>query len=84
MDAVMQGKFNYTELGKIIEAQTNRYIQSATNTTNPPSTYNFTTSATAKPHAVYAVLLPGLLFSKNLTMSAGLNSIRSDSSVWGK
>lgn len=82
MDAHIRGKYNYTELGKMIEAQLNHYHSSTFST--DAIQYNLTSAVVAKPHAVYAALLPGLFFSKNITMNLGLNSNQTDSSVWGK
>ena len=82
MDANMQGKFKYNEMGKIFETQLNHYINSTIS--SDAINFNLTSEVVAKPHAVYAALLPGLLFSKNLKMNLGLNSIATDSSVWGK
>ncbi len=81
MDADILGKFDYTKLGKIITAQINQYIET-TATTIAPDPYSLTAAATAKPHAVYAVLLPGLFFSKNLAITAAINSKRNDSSLF--
>ncbi|MDP1844757.1 MAG: translocation/assembly module TamB domain-containing protein [Sediminibacterium sp.] len=83
MDAQIQGKFNYTQLGKIIAAQNSQYIETSTIERNFPSPYSLSTSVTAKPHAVYAALLPGLFFSKNLQLNLALNSKQNDSSIWG-
>lgn len=81
LDADMQGKFEYTDLGKIIAAQANQYFITDNNTSSPKP-YSIKSSATAKPHAVYAALLPGLFFSKNLSVKALINSKRNDTSLF--
>ncbi len=80
LDAVMKGKFKYTDLGKIITTQVNQYNGIPTETILSP--YIINSSATAKPHAVYAALLPGLFFSKNLSVNSLINSKRNDTSLF--
>jgi hypothetical protein len=84
LDANLQGKFKYTDLRNIFLELSKRYSTAVFSGSLTPLSYSLTSAITAKPHMVYAALLPGLLFSKNILLNAGLNSIQTDSSVWGK
>lgn len=84
LDANMHGKFKYTELPDIFLDLSKRYSTAVFSGSFTPLSYSLTSAITAKPHMVYAALLPGLLFSKNILLNAGLSSIQTDSSIWGK
>ena len=84
LDANLLGKFKYTDLQDIFLELSKPYTTAVFSDPISPLSYSLTSDITAKPHMVYAALLPGLLFSKNILLNAGLSSIQTDSSVWGK
>lgn len=79
MDAVVKGVYQYTELGVIFQQTFNRYTHS-TATAAPVSNYSIDMAANIKPDPLYAVLIPGLFFDKNMSLRGRLGDSKSDSS----
>jgi translocation and assembly module TamB len=78
-DALLHGTFNYMELGTIFQEAAMRYT-GGTLAGTPVSHYAFSMQATVKPDPLYAVLIPGLFFDKNMLMRGRIDDNRTDSS----
>ncbi|MBV9986255.1 MAG: translocation/assembly module TamB domain-containing protein [Chitinophagaceae bacterium] len=78
VDGSLVGNYRYTELGDIFQNALAKY-------TGGPQTatlnhYTVDLAAELKPDPIYAVLLPGLFFDKNILMRGRIDDNRTDSS----
>lgn len=80
-DATIKGIYRYTELGSIFQQYLNRYMNNAAQVSSTPvSSYNFDIAIDVKPDPLYAVLLPGLFFDKNMGLRGKISDNKTDSS----
>ena len=79
LDATLQGNYNYLELGNIFQQVAMRYT-GGTPAVATPGKYDIRMRASVKPDPLYAVLIPGLFFDKNVLMRGRIDDNRTDSS----
>jgi translocation and assembly module TamB len=79
LDASLQGNYNYLELGNVFQQVASRYT-GVTTTVAPTAHYDIRMQASLKPDPLYAVLIPGLFFDKNIVMRGRIDDNRTDSS----
>jgi hypothetical protein len=80
-DAAIRGDYKYNELPGILQNYMTRYTKGQAAATPVQSNANFTMDANLKPDPIYALLLPGLFFDKNIHATATLDTKQNDSSL---
>ena len=76
-DATLKGDYKYTELGTILQQYIARYSKASGGP--PVNAYNIDMSLDVKPNPLYAVLIPGLFFDKNMVLRGKIDSRQADS-----
>ncbi|NCI50529.1 translocation/assembly module TamB [Sediminibacterium roseum] len=80
-DAAVKGDYRYNELPGILQNYMARYSKTPAVTAPVQGNANFTMNANLKPDPIYAMLLPGLFFDKNIHATAKLDTKQKDSSL---
>jgi hypothetical protein len=81
-DAAIKGDYKYNELPGILQNYMARYTKGETTTTTPAgANASFAMEVNLKPDPVYALLLPGLFFDKNIHATAKIDTKQRDSSL---
>jgi hypothetical protein len=81
-DAAIKGDYKYNELPGILQNYMARYTKGETTTTMPAgANASFAMEVNLKPDPVYALLLPGLFFEKNIHATAKIDTKQRDSSL---
>jgi hypothetical protein len=79
-DATLKGIYRYTELGAIFQQYLDKYMSSGKPVINAPvARYDITMDVEFKPDPLYAVLIPGLFFDKNMSLRGRISDNMSDS-----
>ncbi|NCI45891.1 translocation/assembly module TamB domain-containing protein [Sediminibacterium soli] len=78
LDAVLKGKYNYLQLASVLQQVTAQYMGQSVS--RPLTGYELDLAANIKPDPLYAVLIPGLFFDKNIVMRARIDDHRTDTS----
>jgi len=78
LDLVVKGQYNYLQLGSVFRQVMLQYTGKPV--AQPVSNYAIDIAANMKPDPMYAILLPGLFFDKNIVMRARIDDNRTDSS----
>ncbi|SJZ97163.1 translocation/assembly module TamB domain-containing protein [Sediminibacterium ginsengisoli] len=81
-DASLKGEFDYTKLPAVLTAYVNKYRDSIQIDTTSIANTSISMQADVKPNPVYAVLLPGLFFDKNIHVTGELVTRNADSSFY--
>ncbi len=80
-DATFKGQYRYTELGSILQQYIGRYTNAIKTGEGPPvNAYDISMSVDVKPDPLYAVLIPGLFFDKNMSLRGKIDNRQADSS----
>ena len=80
-DANMKGNFQYTDVGNIFKDIVAKYADNKTPTSSASNT-TIEFKADVKPNPIYAILLPGLFFSKNIYAKGLLKTKNNDSTFY--
>ncbi|MES2372877.1 MAG: translocation/assembly module TamB domain-containing protein [Bacteroidota bacterium] len=79
-DAGIKGDFKYTELGDVFTNYLSKYSKNPA-ASNKPVVASFELNANLKPDPIYALLLPGLFFDKNIHANALIDTKQKDSTL---
>lgn len=79
-DAALKGIYRYTELGSIFQQWMDKYMSSGRPFIKAPvGRYDIAMAVELKPDPLYALLIPGLFFDKNMSLRGRISDNMSDS-----
>jgi hypothetical protein len=79
-DAGIKGDFKYTELGDVFTNYLSKYSKNPA-ASSKPVVASFELDANLKPDPIYALLLPGLFFDKNIHANGQIDTKQKDSTL---
>ncbi|MES2328871.1 MAG: translocation/assembly module TamB domain-containing protein [Bacteroidota bacterium] len=79
-DAGIKGDYKYTELGDVFKNYLSKYSKTPVTTTSQPVA-SFQLDVNLKPDPIYAILLPGLFFDKNIHANGQIDTKQKDSTL---
>lgn len=80
-DAAFKGDFKYNELPGILQNYIAKYAKTPAATASTPAAASLTMNMNLKPDPIYALLLPGLFFDKNIHATGTIDTKQKDSSL---